>query len=124
MAKEGKASRKESGKESRKESCTVSVSPPTASPLSEEGELRPPKPKARKAHKRVRPAIELTEFETWRLREETNHCTRTIQRFKAGYVVESTTQARIERAMLKLGIAKREREVARRRVVEVQQRVA
>jgi hypothetical protein len=108
----GKVSGRESGQESRL----------PVSPLTEGEELRPPRRK-RPPTPRVRAPIDLTDLEISRLNMETLHCHRTIERWAAGYAVEPATNTRIERAMQKLGIERREkatdRSSGRRRIVDV-----
>jgi hypothetical protein len=69
----------------------------------------------------VRPAIRLTDEEVARICLATPVSIRTIERWAAGLPVYRTTKIRLEAALVKCGIEKREKvpgKTLRRRVVE------
>lgn len=92
---------------------------PGESPAPEGSDPRPSATQ-RVAAVPVRPAIELTAEERSRLNLESLCSPRTIDRWAAGFPVERTTMLRLDRAMARLGIERRERTAKRRRIVDVQ----
>lgn len=58
---------------------------------------------------KVRPALEIHDTDVARLVLATDLCITTVQRWKGGRAVNRTTILRLERAMKKLGIVRRER---------------
>jgi hypothetical protein len=62
-----------------------------------------------RAERPVRPELELTTIEKAALMQETKHCYETIERFRRGKKMARGTLVRIEEAMAKLKIVRREK---------------
>lgn len=87
----------------------------TSKTTSHPGVSRAPHAPARTRSRAVRPALALNDTERSQLCIESIVSLTTIGRWAAGLPVERTTQLRLERAMAKLGIERREKPKDRRR---------